>query len=200
MSVNHQSPGTALRWAVLTALAAGCLAVAVTRLADPWTPPGLPAADGPEAARSRRLDEQLRVASCRSTEEERLAQDVAAGRLGLVEAAGRFRDLAAEDPVLNPEAFRRTYPGDTDEERYCRQVIRFVQLSLGEQPGADPAVAGRLEAELQDRLRRGGLRLPGPARGGPGEAPARVGEKVLDAREGVAGRDRGDETVYAGGK
>jgi hypothetical protein len=86
---------------------------------------------------------------------------VVAGRLGLVEAAGRFRDLTP-DPPFNQEVFRRAYPGGSDEERYCRQVIAFVRVALREQPGADPSVVGRLEAELQDRLERGDLSLPGP--------------------------------------
>jgi hypothetical protein len=95
-------------------------------------------------------------------EHQRLARDVAAGRLGLVEAASGYRDLAADDPAFNQEVFRRAYPCASDEESYCRQVIAFVRETLRDHPGADPAVVERLEAELQDRLERGDLTLPGP--------------------------------------
>jgi hypothetical protein len=116
----------------------------------------------PETERSRRLDERLGTVLRCCSEERRLAREVVAGRLGLVEAAGRFRDLTADEPTFNRESFRRAYPGGSDEERYCRQVIAFVRVALSEQPGADPSVVGCLEAELQDRLERGDLSLPGP--------------------------------------
>jgi hypothetical protein len=152
------------RWVLMTGLATGascCLALAVAWRADTWTSPGLAAAD-PETERSRRLDEQLRIVHRRFLEQQWLARDVAAGRLGLVEAAAGYRDLTADDPSFNGEVFRRAYPGGSDEERYCRQVIAFVRVTLHEQPGPDRAVVGRLEAELQDRLERGDLSLPGP--------------------------------------
>jgi hypothetical protein len=184
MIVNRHSPGTALRRALITALAAGCLAAAVGRLADPWTPPGLPAAADPETERGRRLDEQILIVRRRSLEQLRLARDVAAGRLGLVEAAAGYRDLTADDPTFNREVFRRVYTAGSDEERYCRQVIVFVRVTLHEQPGPDPAVVGRLEAELQDRLEQGELRLSAPVDGSPGtrpdDAPALVGGRRLD--------------------
>ena len=164
MTTPHRpSLGTALCRVFLAALAAGCLAVAVARPTATPTPLGLPAGADQEAERSRRLDDQMRVI-CRCIEEkERLAREVAAGRLGLVEAAARYRDLATEDPVITPDIFRRAYPGGSDEERYCRQVIVFVQEAVRERPGGDLAVVGRLEAELDDLLGRGDFRLPAPA-------------------------------------
>jgi hypothetical protein len=159
------TPGALFRRVLVIALATGAscgLAAAVARLADPRTPLGLPAAADPETERGRQLNEQLRTILCRCSEDQRLAREVAAGRLGLVEAAAGYRDLTADDPTFNQEAFRRAFPGGSDEERYCRQVIAFVRETFRKQPGADPAVVERLEAELQDRLERGDLSLPGP--------------------------------------
>jgi hypothetical protein len=151
-AAKHAFPGPVLRLAALAVLAAGCVGVAVARWADPRTPPGLPAGADPEAERGRRLDEQLRVVRRRASEEWRTAQDAAAGRLSLAAAAARFRDLNEEDPDFNREAFRRAYPAGSDEESYCREVIAFVRVVLREQPGTNPAVLGRLEAELRARV------------------------------------------------
>jgi hypothetical protein len=82
---------------------------------------------------------------------------VAEGRLGLLEAAGRFRELDQHWPALEP---RRAQPGATDEERYCRVVIATVASFLDDRPQMRAAVIERLEAELRGYLERGDLRLP----------------------------------------
>jgi hypothetical protein len=114
----------------------------------------------PEAARGRKLVEAWQGVKRRIAEKERLAREVAEGRLGLLEAAARFRDLDRQPPEFHWEAFRRTVPGASDEERHCREVIGFVRGLLLDQPGADAAVPYRLEAELRARLDRGDLSLP----------------------------------------
>jgi hypothetical protein len=126
MTTHRPCFGTALARIVLAALAAGCLAVAGGRLAEPWTPPADPAAHGPEAERGRRLDDQMRVVRRRVAEKARVARQVAAGWLSLVDAAAAYRDLDRDDPNYNADPFRRAYPGGSDEERYCRQVITFA--------------------------------------------------------------------------
>jgi hypothetical protein len=106
----------------------------------------------------------------------RLTVEVVEGRLGLLEAAGRFRDLDKEWPALEP---RRALRGATDEERYCRVVIATVESFLYDRPQMRTAVIERLEAELRGYLGRGDLRLPGksPQDCGPGaSAPKKGGQ------------------------
>jgi hypothetical protein len=101
------------------------------------------------------------AADRRAAEKRALASAVIAGRLPLVQAAARFRDLNAQPPAFPWEAFRSTYPGDSDDERHGREVLEFVRQEVQQRPGADPAVVGRLEAELQGLPEYGNFRLPG---------------------------------------
>jgi hypothetical protein len=104
----------------------------------------------------------------RIAEKNALTSEVIEGRLPLLQAAAQFRDLNARPPALAWETFRHVYPGDTDDERHCRQVIQFVREAVQLRPGADLALPGRLEAELRGLLEHGDFRLPGPADIRPG--------------------------------
>jgi hypothetical protein len=68
-------------------------------------------------------------------------------KLPLLMAAARFEELYARQPNLRDQ-IERCYPGRSDVERHCRQIISFVRLWMSDQPDAD-AVAMRLEAELR---------------------------------------------------
>jgi hypothetical protein len=96
----------------------------------------------------------------RFAQKDRLAAEVIDGRLSLSEAAARFLALDEGDPEFNWTAFRLYVPGRSDEERHCRQVIRYVERQLEGRTDVDPGLAERLEAELQDLLNRGGPDLP----------------------------------------
>ena len=155
---NRPLLGTVLRASLLAALAASCLTLAVWRRGDVSSlpDPDLPAPDS-EAAVGICRDILRRV-----LEKDRLAGEVIEGRLSLVGAAARYRDLDEQPPPFSWSNFRSAYPGDSDDERHCRAVIVFVRAELGSRPGADPAVVGRLEAELHDLLNRAEFRLPPP--------------------------------------
>jgi hypothetical protein len=104
------------------------------------------------------LSDRERAAHFRRSEaRRRVAQDLAAGRLTLLEAAEHFRDLNGSYPGFNWYQFRRHFPGSSDDERHCRQVIQFVALETETGPAA--VARQRLEAELEGHLRRGTLRL-----------------------------------------
>jgi hypothetical protein len=94
-----------------------------------------------------------------------VVQELLAGRLGLPEAAARFRALDRASPSFHWARFRAAYPGGGDEERHCREVIARVETELG---GADPCLAlvtrAALHAELEKRLKRGPLILPDASR------------------------------------
>jgi hypothetical protein len=153
-----------LSWVLLTALAVVapcCLAVALTRDTNCSGAPGAGDA-GPEAPPDQAVQNLCEAADRRSAEKRALARAVLAGRLPLPQAAARFRDLNAQPPAFPWEAFRQTYAGDSDDERHGREVLQFVRREVQQRPGADSAVVGRLEAELQGLLEHGNFRLPGP--------------------------------------
>jgi hypothetical protein len=106
------------------------------------------------------LDDQIQAAGERSAAKNEVAEDVAAGRLTLLEGAARFRDLDASAAESYRQGWRRLAQGASDDERYCRQVLGYLAAVLRDRPDGGAAVRGRLEAELQRRLERGELRLP----------------------------------------
>lgn len=146
----------ALHAGLLVVLAACSLALAFSRVPDFWAAPAFDSGD-PDAG-DRERDELDRAVLRRTAEKGRLAAQVAEGRLALPDAAARFRDLDRQPPPLRWDQFRREYPGRSDEERHCREVIRYVRV-LPDRPERG-AVAARLEGELRDLLDRGDLRLP----------------------------------------
>jgi hypothetical protein len=132
------------------------------------------------AGYSQLAEEQERV---RVLEEEhvrtlrrgQMRRDVVAavitGRMPLLQAAGAFRELNRGAPSSYWGMFGRLYPGASDEERHCRQVIAYVRTELEEYPGGENEVVRRLEAALRAQLERGPLQLPEPPRTGPGSIP-----------------------------
>jgi hypothetical protein len=122
--------------------------------------PGRAAADGPAPD-----DYDVAMAALVRSEEGKAAavEEVAAGRLSLVEAAARFRALEAGRPrnrYCRPA--HELYPGDSEGERLCREVIAHVEARLAPQGRARARqFAARLEAELGELLARDGtVRLP----------------------------------------
>ncbi|HVS36141.1 MAG TPA: hypothetical protein VMS17_11220 [Gemmataceae bacterium] len=85
------------------------------------------------------------------------------GELTLMEAAAWFRYIdrvtGPVDSILVPGE-----EGESDEERLCRQVIRWAEAQAQQvSPQSSQAVVSRLEAQLDDRLRRDGkVELPEP--------------------------------------
>jgi hypothetical protein len=92
---------------------------------------------------------------------QELAAAVAQGRLTLYEGAARLRDLYRGAPDFPWQAVERRFPGASDEERCCRLLLGEIRSLEGPDREQAQAVALRLEAELEDELRRGTLSLPG---------------------------------------
>jgi hypothetical protein len=95
----------------------------------------------------------------RSLRLQEVADEVRAGRLSLLEAAARARDIQSASPYFPWKHFRESHPGASDDERFCRMVIDLVTLPTSPGSGPDPVVA-RLQAELDEHLSRGTLHLP----------------------------------------
>ena len=79
---------------------------------------------------------------------ENVIRELIKEHLTLPEAAARFRKLNTESescPGSPPDCF----PGQTESERYCRQVLRWVEIETQTwQPAEAEEVRCRLEAEL----------------------------------------------------
>ena len=107
-------------------------------------------------ARESELETALQEIQNAMAAKHRIAGMVAMGRESLFEAAARFRDVDENRPSFNRTRFRSLL-GGSDDERHCRQVLRYVGDWLEEhQPGKLDAVMDRLEAELRQCLERGG--------------------------------------------
>ncbi len=92
---------------------------------------------------------------------DRAANDLIDGRLTLLEVAAIFRSLNAER--VGPQAdLALYYPGDSEEERVCRQAIRWTKREMARRyPERAAALADRLEAELRRHKElRGAVVLP----------------------------------------
>jgi hypothetical protein len=147
----------------LALLAVSLVALAGTRKrwgTSGWRPGAPPAED--QAAREARMERQLRVALARINAKRKLIQQVLAGRLGLLEAAARFRDLN-DEPADCPCRDDHHRPGASRGENLCRQVLIWAREVAREQDSsAARATVARLEAELKAILARDGdVRLPG---------------------------------------
>jgi hypothetical protein len=149
----------------LAALVACCLLLVFAPGTLRWS---LAASDHeavPEEERSQDLEEQRLAILYRVNIKCGLGAELVEGRLGLLEAAARFRDLDRQSPALKRDP-RQAHLGDTDEMHYCRAVIAVVEMILHDRPETRAAVIGRLEAELRGHQERGNLRLPeGPLPG-----------------------------------
>jgi hypothetical protein len=154
--MRHLTSGVfCLALAVLLAGGALCLVHGRAGNGGPWGPPTIL----DEVERANRLAAEDGVALRRMAVKEAAAEEAAAGRLPLLEAAARFRDSDADVPESYRSAWRLTIPGGSEDERYCRQVLLYVGW-LERHGEARAAALDRLQAELDEALARGDLRLP----------------------------------------
>jgi hypothetical protein len=106
------------------------------------------------------LEKEDDVVMRRIAAKEGIIDDLIGGRISLMEAAAQFRALnAGRRDYL--EVIRSTYPGRTDDERICRNVIGFVESYVkSDEDGCH--LVYRLNAELRQLVDGGRLKLPGP--------------------------------------
>ncbi|SRR5579885_289291 len=123
---------------------------------------GLPIVPADVVRRAEELDRLTAQVLRRGEAKRAAARDLAEGRLTLLKAAARLRDLDRQDPAFDAELFRLRTDGATDDERHCRQVIKLIGAVLPPQSAAREEVVRRCRAELRERVERGTLRLPGP--------------------------------------
>jgi hypothetical protein len=126
---------------------------------DLWNVPAALNAMGEAADLDGRLDEALQAVQLRRALKDEVTEDVVAGRLTLVEAAAQFRRLDADASEGYRRGWRLLAEGDSDEERYYRQVLTYAELALRDRADAADVLAG-LNRQLEEALARGDLRLP----------------------------------------
>jgi hypothetical protein len=127
-------------------------------LFSPWE--GLALLDPRVREQLAREEQYRRALERRLAAKKAVAQDLAARRLTLLEAAARARDIDRACPEFNWDAFRRTDPRASDDERHCREVIVQVRWLAPRGAPAHECAARRCEAELREHIARGTLHLP----------------------------------------
>jgi len=111
---------------------------------------------------SEHLDQKrLFILACASAK-QRLAQDLASGRLTLLEAAARVHAIDEQNPDFNWDEIRKIIPACCDEERHCREAILLLRTWLPEDEETG-AIVETYEAELLQHLAEGTLVLPDEA-------------------------------------
>jgi hypothetical protein len=107
-------------------------------------------------------DRQADLASRGAITKQRTADEFAAGRLTLAEAAARFGELHRANPMFRADLWRLRWPGETDEERVCREVT-FWATAAARDRGEDAAALGdRLAADLRRHRAEARRDTPGP--------------------------------------
>jgi hypothetical protein len=89
----------------------------------------------------------------RMRQREAVCTSLAAGRLSLLEAAVRFRQVQQE-ALRGHSEHCMPYPGNSEGERLCREVIAYTELAFAGEPDRCAALKARLDAELQALLNR----------------------------------------------
>jgi hypothetical protein len=118
--------------------------------------------DSQNTLNDRRSYQDLRLGAAKRMTEvrRRIARQVLAEKQSLIQAAMRYQDLNEAWEDFCWPGFRKVMPGETDDERACRQVINFVKLEPIDDPHATELCVARLEGELEDLLQKGELHLP----------------------------------------
>jgi hypothetical protein len=89
----------------------------------------------------------------------RLAHAVLAGRMPLAEAAARFGALNRGADGYNWGAYRAYFPGRTDDECHCLEVLAIVEAEAADDPCATTASLAVVHEELRRLTERGPVRF-----------------------------------------
>jgi hypothetical protein len=93
------------------------------------------------------LQAQSQVVLQRIEAKNAIVEDVIGGRTHLREAAARFAELNAPCPTYM-SMLHQCYPGLSDQQALCRNVMSFVNSKLSPWPDRAAAVLARLEKEM----------------------------------------------------
>jgi hypothetical protein len=95
------------------------------------------------------VDLEERVADLRRAHARKrdIGLSLLAGRLTLRQAAAGFADASVKSPTLEA-VWRKLHPGETNDERYCREVLTWVRVELHDRPEEEKKALARLQAQL----------------------------------------------------
>ncbi len=100
------------------------------------------------AQQDERLIERINAKSA-------LTEKVIAGQLSLVEAAAGFGNIN-DMPAEHAGDYRCAFPGASDGEILCHQVIAWVSCELASRSRGHDTLVARLKTELADHLKQHG--------------------------------------------
>jgi hypothetical protein len=103
------------------------------------------------------LSEQSKQVLRSCERKSQLAADVIAERLSLQEAAAQFRELAQTAPASHLKGLHLIFPGCSDEECFCREVIACVEAQFFDRPDKASGLIARLSRELDQELACSGI-------------------------------------------
>jgi hypothetical protein len=122
---------------------------------DVWSLPDLERQVQENEQRAAELDRFDAVVRGRLEEKLRLTAGVLDGRVTLRQAAARFTELNARQPAMT-EQVRSVYPGRTEEESTCRQVLGFAESRVTRERPDQREAFDRLREEFEALLREQG--------------------------------------------
>jgi hypothetical protein len=103
-----------------------------------------------ETKRSAFLDRIDGILLASISKKQEITLQLAAGRMRVFEAAAKFKRLNAV-PNLGPDNVLTNFPGASDNERVCRQVIVWLRNQPMPSKQLEQALA-HAEADLRDHL------------------------------------------------
>jgi len=115
-----------------------------------------------ERDRLARLEKGEVIVRARIDFARRIARELIARRLTLLEAANQLRDLDSSLAPAQPEfysaVFPKIYPGRSEVERYCQRAMVLAEGELVSDP-AQRRVLRRLNDEFRHELNHGMIQL-----------------------------------------
>jgi hypothetical protein len=119
-----------------------------------WLGRDLPRQLSNESQREAALEARINVAPGRIAYRQTIVEDLIAERITLAKAAAKFEELNAT--YSGDAMVFASFPGASEEECRCRQVIIWVKSLLGDRPYQADSVVERLGDELQKHLSQDG--------------------------------------------
>lgn len=139
---------TSLRWTA--PLTAGAVLLAVLAVARPdWICFDPTPSSGRASTLVSGPPEEARVVQRRIDWKNAVADRLVDGEMTLAEAAAWFGYLN-DNPPQRPTDYRSIWPGDSDGEKLCRNVIAWVEARL--YPSRTPSEIGQIVNRLEEQL------------------------------------------------